>query len=174
MIPTRWNRYQWETTTLVDFPPLKNPFSVRSASPEEKEEVTYVALRSLQMNTEWNDDVVSATNFIKKGIEIAFKSESNPAAVVIAHGQRLIGVSLFDARLEAPFHLVSGPWVLMEYRNRGLGSALLHATLAGLSERGITTVSGVTRAKTVAARYIYPKFGSIRSDYDLPEETKDK
>jgi ribosomal protein S18 acetylase RimI-like enzyme len=49
----------------------------------------------------------------------------------------------------------------MEYRNRGIGSRLLHASLEALGGRGVSVASGVTRAKTVAARHVYPKFGGV-------------
>jgi ribosomal protein S18 acetylase RimI-like enzyme len=50
--------------------------------------------------------------------------------------------------------------ILHEYRNRGLGSALLAATLNFLRAEGLAKVRGVTRANSTPARFIYTKFGS--------------
>jgi GNAT superfamily N-acetyltransferase len=49
----------------------------------------------------------------------------------------------------------------MEYRNRGIGSRLLHASLAALAEAGVTTPFGITRDKTVASKHVFPKYGGI-------------
>jgi GNAT superfamily N-acetyltransferase len=45
------------------------------------------------------------------------------------------------------------------FRNRGIGKYLLHASLSVLKESGLSLVTGMTRANTAAARYVYPKFG---------------
>jgi predicted N-acetyltransferase YhbS len=53
-------------------------------------------------------------------------------ALVICHGQRIIGASALSTEMDAENHLLSGPCVLMEYRNRGLGTALLYYSLKQL------------------------------------------
>jgi GNAT superfamily N-acetyltransferase len=47
----------------------------------------------------------------------------------------------------------------MEYRNRGIGSRLLYASLEALAQAGVTNPTGITRDKTVASKYVFPKFG---------------
>ncbi|HLB32757.1 MAG: hypothetical protein A3F67_08680 [Verrucomicrobia bacterium RIFCSPHIGHO2_12_FULL_41_10] len=168
MIPTLWNRFQWKTTSSAAFPPLVAPFVIRYARPEEKNAVLQVALLSLKMNTDWHDATTQATLFIHEGLKQAFLPENDPTCVVIAHGQRIIGVSMFDPQPEAATHLLSGPWVVTEYRNRGFGTALLQASLTGLAERGVTEVCGITRTNTVVSRFVYPKFGGIASEYTFP------
>jgi len=56
----------------------------------------------------------------------------------------------------------------VEYKNRGLGTQMLYASLALLRDRGFSTVRGVTRANGVAARHVYTKFGSISEAAQLP------
>ena len=94
--------------------------------------------------------------------------------LVMPKGSRLIAASLLDPSPEASSHLVSGPAVLMEYRNRGIGSRLLHASLEALRGNGITVASGITRAKTMAARHVYPKFGGVAESvtFSKPVEAK--
>jgi GNAT superfamily N-acetyltransferase len=88
-----------------------------------------------------------------------------PACVVAQHGQRVIGASLLDARPDAPNHLLSGPMILHEYRNRSVGSALLAASLRFLRSRGLHSAKGVTRPGSTVARFVYPKFGGVQSPF---------
>jgi GNAT superfamily N-acetyltransferase len=166
---TPWNLFHWKTVTLADRPQLGEPFSVRPACYDEKEMVKQVALLSLKMNTEWHDATMNASNAIHEAVKRAFIDNNTPSCLLIAHGHRIIGVSILDMRPEAPYHLLSGPWVLTEYRNRGFGSALLHASLEQLANQGITEVSGVTRGNTTSSRFVYPKFGGIMSLTAPPE-----
>lgn len=150
----------WETASL---PPLdQNFFLVRRAQVAEKEKALQVALLSLNMSTEWHDGAETVAAFIEKTAQRAFAENQEASCLVATHGGRIIGVSLLDCDLEASFHLVSGPWVLMEYRNRGIGSLLLHASLQELAERGVTEARGKTRANGIAARFVYPKFGGVQ------------
>ena len=45
-------------------------------------------------------------------------------ALVITHGQRIIAASAICTDADAESNLISGPCVLVEYCNRGLGTAL--------------------------------------------------
>ncbi len=168
IVTTPWNHFVWQTASFATPPILKRPFSVRHARLEEKEQATQVALLSLKMNTEWHDatDVTSAC--IQEAAEAAFSEDSEPPCLVIAHGQRIIGVSILNLHSEAAYHLTSGPWVLMEYRNRGFGSALLHASLHELAQHGLTEARGMTRGNSIASRYVYSKFEGVMNAVAAP------
>jgi GNAT superfamily N-acetyltransferase len=56
--------------------------------------------------------------------------------------------------------------ILHEYRNRGVGSGLLAASLILLRDRGVKKAHGVTRANSTVSRFVYPKFSSIQSPYN--------
>lgn len=168
MIATTWNRFYWKLVALPAAPALKEPFSVRRARPDEKEAALHVALLALKMNTDWHDATDIASDNIKRGVEVAFSGDREPTCFVIAHGDRMVAVSIVNPEIEAVSHLISGPWVLMEYRNRGFGTALLYASLHELTNHGVTDACGFTRKNSVAARFVYPKFGGIASDYTMP------
>ena len=72
-----------------------------------------------------------------------------------------------DTDAEASNHLLSGPMLLHEYRNRGLGSGMLVASLAFLKSKGLQKARGVTRANSTSARFIYTKFSSTQSPFTL-------
>ena len=151
-----WLRFSWNAAALEAAPDGAD--LMRRATRDEGEEVLRVLLLSLSMDCSWNDSFAHAEKYLSDAVSRAFNA-TEPLCLVIPKGNRMIAASLLDPLPEAPFHLVSGPSVLMEYRNRGIGSRLLHASLAALAEVGVTKPTGITRDKTVAAKYVFPKFG---------------
>jgi len=65
-------------------------------------------------------------------------------------------------------HLTPGPCVLMEYRNRGFGSALLEESLRQLRAAGLTRASGLTKSNAPVAKFLYPKFNGTFAPGDTP------
>jgi len=161
-----WLSFSWQAAGLR---PIENlsPDVIRTAAREEWEGVLQIILTSLSMDSGWNDSLGSVEEYLRGAMRRLFNA-ADPLCLVVPKGKRIIAVSLLDPDADTGSHLVSGPAVLMEYRNRGVGTRLLHASIAALAERGISTVSGVTRAKTVAAGYVYPKFGGVASPTDFP------
>ena len=80
--------------------------------------------------------------------------------LVLTHGPRIIAASVLNTEVDADSHLVSGPCVLSEYCNRGLGTALLHASLLQLREAGLTKAAAITKENTAAGKFVYRKFGA--------------
>jgi len=155
-ITSPWLRFSWSTASLGEAP--VGPDLIRRATREEGEEVLRVLLLSLSMDSAWNNSFAQAEQYLTEAVARLFNT-TEPLCLVIPKGNRMIAASLLDPSPEAPIHLVSGPSVLMEYRNRGIGSRLLHASLAALAEAGESKPAGITRDKTVVAKYVYPKFG---------------
>jgi len=151
-----WLRFSWNTSSLGQAPAGSD--QIRPATREEGEEVLRVLLLSLSMDSAWNDSFAQAERYLSEAVSRIFNS-TEPLCLVIPKGNRMIAASLLDPLPEASFHLVSGPSVLMEYRNRGIGSRLLHASLAALAEAGVAAPCGITRDKTVASKHVFPKFG---------------
>jgi GNAT superfamily N-acetyltransferase len=166
IICSPWLRFTWNTSAIGTFPGEGGDL-IRHATREEGEEVLRVILLSLSMDSAWNDSLASAEQYLKAEVGRIFNGE-DPLCLVLPKGNRLIAVSLLDPSPEAASHLVGGPSVLMEYRNRGLGSRLLHASLAELGARGIPLASGITRGRTVAATHVYPKFGGSGESISFP------
>jgi len=97
-----------------------------------------------------------------------FHEKHEPLCLIVAHGARIIGASALAIEPEAQNHLLTGPCVSMEYRNRGLASALLTQSLLTLRDAGLPIARGVTKQGSPAAQFIYPKLGSVCA----PPETK--
>ena len=155
-----WVRYSWSTANLPVMEIEGSPDPIRPALREEAEEVLKVLLTSTSMDSGWNNALAGAEAYFRGAVTRLF-NEGDPLCLVVPKGNRLIAASLLDPDPEAALHLVSGPAVLMEYRNRGIGTRLLHASLCALRDRGILTAAGITRVNTTTSRYVYPKFKGV-------------
>ena len=166
----RWKRFTWDLTQI---PPAESvsthPYSARPATVEDNEAVSKIILSAFTLDSTWSDTFANIREWLTTQIAAAFEREVAPA-VVITHGSRIIAASALSTEADAETHLISGPCVSMEYRNRGLGTALLFHTLNHLRQAGLRSVHGVTKDAISAAKFVYPKFGGVVEDYDFHPE----
>ena len=162
----RWKRFTWQTEKL---PPLdqKLPahFITRPATREEARAVAHVVITAFSLDSTWSDTLNQFRDRLEMQLDLAFQRETFPA-LVITHGPRIIGTSVLNTDTEADSNLISGPCVLSEYCNRGLGTVLLHASLKQLSESGLAQVVGITKENTTTCKFLYRKFGSENAPCD--------
>ena len=86
--------------------------------------------------------------------------------LILQHGSRVVGVSALLPKAEESVQLLSGVVLDYEYQRRGLGTALLQASLRHLADRGLEKAAVLTREGVTAARYLYPKFGGQATKLD--------
>jgi predicted N-acetyltransferase YhbS len=162
----RWRRFTWD---LLKLPPLENRlpayFTFREATREESKVVRAMIMTSFALDSAWSDALKVFSERMENQIEATFQRESSPA-IVVTHGVRVIAASVLSTEMEAESHLVSGPCVLSEYCNRGIGTALLHHSLRNLRQAGFERVLGITKQNVPACKFVYPKFGSASAAYD--------
>ena len=157
----RWKRFTWQ---LKQLPPLEHKlpghFITRPATREEARAVAHVqVLTAFSLDSTWSDTLNHFRDRLEMQLDLAFQRESYPA-IVITHGPRIIATSVLNTDPDADSNLISGPCVLSEYCNRGLGTALLHASLRQLTEAGLMQAAGITKENSAACKFLYPKFGS--------------
>ena len=157
----RWKRFTWQIKQL---PPLEHKlpahFITRPATREEAKAVAHVILTAFSLDSTWSDTLNLFRDRLEMQLDLAFQRESLPA-LVITHGPRIIAASVLNTDPDAESNLISGPCVLTEYCNRGLGSSLLHASLKQLGQAGLEQVAGITKENSTACKFLYPKFGSV-------------
>jgi N-acetylglutamate synthase-like GNAT family acetyltransferase len=162
----RWKRFTWELAKLpTQEAPLPGHYTLRAASEEDEEAVHRVIMGAFSLDSSWSDAFKSFEAKLESQLTKAFANEDIPA-LVISHGQRIIAASALTVDREAESNLISGPCVLMEYRNRGLGSALLYYSLKQLQNAGLERAHGLSKDNVVAGKFIYPKFGSVSSPHE--------
>ena len=132
-----------------------------------------VILSALTLDSSWGNSIQAFRARLDNHLEAIFRSQEIPA-LVVSHGPRVIAASAIAPFAGMENHLLSGPCVLLEYHNRGIGTALLHASLSHLRTSGLNAAHGIAKDNSISARFLYPKFGSTSADceYDvsLPED----
>ncbi len=166
----RWTRFTWDLTKL---PALKSEadshYHFRVAKQDDEKSVRSVIASAFSLDMDWSDTLKSLRDHFEAQIDRVFTEKEVPCIVVL-HGTRIIGASSMDTNKEAENNLLSGPCVLSEYRNRGLGTTLLHRSLLLLRDAGLDKAHGITKYNVPAAKFIYPKFNSTSSQYDFEPE----
>lgn len=164
----RWRRFTWE---LAKLPPLDNRlpayFTFREAARDECKVVRAMVMTSFALDSAWSDALKVFRERMEAQIETVFQRESVPA-IVVTHGVRIIAASVLSTEADTENNLVSGPCVLSEYCNRGIGTALLHHSLRQLRSAGLERAQGITKENVPACKFVYSKFGStsLACDYE--------
>lgn len=160
----RWKRFTWQ---LAKLPPLEQTlpshFVIRSATRDESKGVAQAVMTAFSLDSSWSDTLNLFRDRLEMELDLSFHRETT-AAIVITHGPRIIAASVLNSDPEAESNLVSGPSVLTEYCNRGLGTALLYASLRQLREAGLESARAITKDNSTACKFVYPKFGSVSAD----------
>jgi hypothetical protein len=163
----RWKRFSWDLTKLPPVaPPLSERYVLRPALPEDHKAVAHLILSSFALDSAWGDALAIVKDWLVNQIDASFERETVPA-VVISHGVRIIAASSISTDVAADSNLISGPCVSIEYRNRGLGTALLYHTLRQLRQGGLSHATGISKTQVPADKFVYPKFGAISHEYEF-------
>jgi len=156
--PAALVRFRWK---LSDLPPgqvpIPGPYTLRAAGEQEMEDALRVIQASYNLDPEWSGCAKHIDEVVLPGVRRAFEDEAT--CLFLLHGNRVIAASAYDPEPADGIHLVSGPCVLIEYRSRGIGGALLHATLEALRTHGATEACGHVRPGTPSAKFLCTKFG---------------
>lgn len=156
--PVTLVRFRWKLADLTPGSvPIPKPFVLRAAGEQEMEDALRVVQASYNLDPDWSGCAKHIDEVVLPGVRKAFGEEAT--CLFLQHGNRVIAASAFLPSPEDGIHLVTGPCVFIEYRNRGLGGALLHATLELLRERGVTEACGQARPGTPPAKFLSSKFG---------------
>jgi GNAT superfamily N-acetyltransferase len=154
-----WLRFEWDLRALPaeesNVPP---PFMLRGAEKGERDAVETVISNAFSMDTGWSDIQKMFGAIIVKNVHAGFVADS-PDCIIIQHGHRIIAASIVNRRDAVENHLPTGPCVLQEYRGRGLATVLFRTSPGALRDEAY----GISREKSTAARFLYPKFGGMGS-----------
>lgn len=156
---SRWVNFTWDLgkaqSAAIAAP---KQYQLNIVGGTDREQVQNVIEKSFALDPSWNPAWHLISTPIKNSIAPILNLEST-ACLVLRHGARIIGWTLITTDPHAPEQLIPGPCILMEYRNRGLGTLLLAAALRHLREAGVTQACAITPEGSPAARFLYPKFG---------------
>ncbi len=163
----QWTRFTWDLSKLpAERPPLPPQFNIRPVVREEEKNVRAVISSAFALDMNWSDTLKIIQDWLDARLDEVFAHKTAPC-LVVTHGSRIIGASPIDPNKEAECHLVSGPCVLNEYRNRGIGTELLFQSLSGLRDAGFEQVHAVSKSNVAVAKFVYPKFNSVAEPWEV-------
>lgn len=165
----QWMRFTWDLERLGEPSTTKLPVNtvVRPVARRECEAVIEVLLNSFTMDSDWAESFRRIRDPLVENVRRAFTDHESPGLVLV-HGPRIVGASIFTDSAMAENHLISGPCILLEYRNRGLGTDMLYRSLSLLKQAGVKKGNGMTRKGVPAEKFVYPKFGGEGEPAELP------
>lgn len=162
----RWLRFTWDLAKLPDTCEIDSHYRIRAATREDEETVRKVINRTFSLDTDWANTLKQVCDTLESQLDEVFRHRE-PPCLVVTHGARIIGASVLATADGCENNLLSGPCILIEYRSRGIGTALLHRSLVALRDAGLAHAYGVTKEGVPAAKFIYPKFHSVSVEHDF-------
>ena len=164
-----WVRFTWDLDQLPSFGvALPKHYSFTAATRADERELRTVITRSFAHDTSWGDAMHELNGLLDGWLELAFAPEKNGLCLALRHGLRMIGAAVLVPEPALTNHLSPGPCVLMEYRNRGLGTALLGESLHRLREAGLSRATALTKGNAPVAKFLYPKYNGVLLPGDAP------
>lgn len=160
---TRWVNFYWDLAK-IDLPKSTAPkhYQLSVVAADDHEETRRMITRSFALDPNWNSALHEANAIVENAIKRSVNADTT-VCLALRHGARIIGGMFLAVEADASEHLVPGPCVLMEYRNRGLGTLLLASSLRHLRDAGLTRASAITCEGSPVARFLYSKFNGSPS-----------
>ena len=165
----QWVRFTWELDKLPTLDAaLPAHYFLTVANRADEKELRAVIERSFIQDASWGDAIHEVNSMLDGWFERTFELEKSGICLALRHGLRMIGTSILLPDPAAGNHLTPGPCVLTEYRNRGLGTALLVESLRQLRAAGLSRAVALTKNNAPVAKFLYPKFNGVVAPADTP------
>lgn len=164
-----WVRFTWELASLpATAPAIDSCYLFGEAKPVDAEALHTALTRAYTAEVAWSTDLDERLRRVNRLVEERL-ADGTADFLVLRHGPRIIAGSILIDNPEASEHLASGVGVMDEYRCRGLGTFLLHQSLARLKAAGLSSASVTTKEGVTAERYLYGKYGAKRTPITAEE-----
>lgn len=164
-----WVRFSWDLNNLADLEAVLPPhYSFTPIVPADEKELRLVIRRSFVHDTSWSDAMPEVNAMLDDWLPSALDPDRSGIGLALRHGLRMIGAAILIPEADRDNHLSPGPCVLLEYRNRGLGTALLGESLRQLRAAGLFRAAALTKSNAPAAKFLYPKYDGILTPGDTP------
>ncbi len=162
MTESQWVRFDWPLSGCAFPLPDVPGYRLRPAGPGDVDAMLDVVRAAYASDPVWRDLGADIERRVAARIR---ESLGDPGAhfVVAERGPDIVGLNGVALDHPTAQNLITGICVLPEHQGRGLGTALLSASLAWLRDQGLRTATVTTDARAIAAR-VYRHFGASRTD----------
>jgi predicted N-acetyltransferase YhbS len=163
----QWTRFSWDLAKLPEDGGLTDAhYQIRPVARDEEKIVRAVISSAFALDMNWSDTLKTIQDWLEARLDEVFEHKV-PPCLVVTHGTRVIGASPLDPNKDAEIHLVGGPCVLNEYRNRGIGSGLLWESLRVLRDAGFEQARAFSKSNVAVSKFVYSKFNSVSEPWEL-------
>lgn len=163
-----WVRHTWDLQAADLSAPFPSGYSQRSAGPAWKDIIFEIVIASYASDPVWSPVIANIARRMRARIEETI-SATNADYILVEHAGVPIAVSGVAEQHWTDQNLLTGICVLPSHQRRGVGSALLAASLRWLKDRGVLQARVYTEADSLADRKMYRRFASRReSDVSYP------
>jgi GNAT superfamily N-acetyltransferase len=165
---SNWIRFRWDLTQLPQFEnQLPEHYEIGTATADDEKELRKIISSSFVLDPAWSPAMQEVMERLELWFERAFNPSTTCSCLALRHGVRIIGAAITFPDADAETHLVPGPCISTEYRNRGFGTRLLEHSLLRLREAGLREAFGVAKENAPVTKFLYPKFNGTSSPYDF-------
>jgi ribosomal-protein-alanine N-acetyltransferase len=158
----RWVRFEWPLAGRAFPEPALSGYRIRGAAREDLDAMLGVVCAAYASDPVWRELLADIERRVGARIR---ESLGDPRAhfVVAEREGRVVGLN--GVALDHPTgqNLITGICVVPEHQGRGLGTALLSASLAWLRDQGLAIATVTTDARSIAAR-VYERLRATRID----------
>ena len=160
---TAWVRFTWDLARLDLHLSAPGGYRFSSAVAADEDEVLQVVLSAYASDPTWRPMMDGIAQRLTERILTTF-GERDADYLITKDGERIVGVSGVAKSHWTDQHLLTGVCILPAHQRRGIGTHLLGLSLRRLREMGVESARVYTKARSLAERKIYPKFGSVREE----------
>ena len=164
---SNWIKFTWDLAQLPVFEnSLPEHYEIAPATADEEKELRKIISSSFVLDPAWSPEMNEVMERLELWLDRAFTS-ATCTFLALRHGARIIGASVISSEAESDVHLIPGPCISLEYRNRGFGTRLLEQSLSRLREAGLSEATGLAKENLPVTKFLYPKFNGSASRHDL-------
>lgn len=173
MYRDQWMKFTWDLKSLpAHEPKFRASMRIRKGVDDSMDKIWACIERAYEMDQGWSVNLKQILESVEAASRKGFETKA-VTFLLLEDGKRIVGVSGVD--IKAPYQFLTGICVEDEYRCRGYGTSLLHATLSHIAENGLAEAVALSRQKVNASKYLYPKFGAKSeplSENEIPYRTR--
>lgn len=165
---SNWIRFRWDLTQLPRFEnKLPEHYEIGTTTADDEKELRKVISSSFVLDPAWSPAMQEVMERLEVWLERAFSSSTTCSCLALRHGLRIIGAAIISPEPQSEIHLIPGPCISIEYRNRGFGTRLLEQSLIRLRDAGLAEAIGVAKENAPVTKFLYPKFNGMASPHDF-------
>jgi N-acetylglutamate synthase-like GNAT family acetyltransferase len=158
----RWVRFDWNLSELPVPIPFPATYTIDSAPESDRDEMLRTVLKAYASDAIWQRQLSAILLRMTQRFDETLGLANNTYLVVRRRGG-IVAVSGVARDHWTDQNLLTGICVVPDHQRKGIGRALLLASLHAVKAFGCETARVYTETNSLADRKIYPLFGSTRT-----------